>query len=65
MLMELFEQKPRPSQLSLSPSDGALNASVKAVSGIPEETDEDRAALSEVCLHSSSMLISSHRLSTG
>ncbi|KAF8900318.1 hypothetical protein CPB85DRAFT_1439599 [Mucidula mucida] len=39
--------KPRPSQLSLSPSDGALNASVKAVSGIPEETDEDRAALSE------------------
>ncbi|KAK0443914.1 uncharacterized protein EV420DRAFT_1575367 [Desarmillaria tabescens] len=34
--------KSRPSQLSLSPSDGALNASVKAVGDIPEEAEEER-----------------------
>ncbi|KAK0230188.1 hypothetical protein IW262DRAFT_1336895 [Armillaria fumosa] len=42
--------KSRPSQLSLSPSDGALNASIKAVGDIPEEVEEEReerAALSE------------------
>ncbi|KAK0207084.1 hypothetical protein DFS33DRAFT_1318863 [Desarmillaria ectypa] len=34
--------KSRPSQLSLSPSDGALNTSIKAVGDIPEETEEER-----------------------
>ncbi|KIY68400.1 hypothetical protein CYLTODRAFT_421620 [Cylindrobasidium torrendii FP15055 ss-10] len=37
----------RPSQLSLSPSDGAIGQSVKAVSGIPEEGEDDRAAMSD------------------
>ena len=39
-------QKGRPSQLSLSPSDGALGASAKAVAVVQEA--EDRAVLSDV-----------------
>ncbi|KAF8626727.1 hypothetical protein AX17_006493 [Amanita inopinata Kibby_2008] len=39
--------KPRPTQLSLSPSDGALSESIKAVNENGEEEDEDRGHLSE------------------
>ncbi|KAE9389360.1 hypothetical protein BT96DRAFT_980734 [Gymnopus androsaceus JB14] len=38
--------KGRPTQLTLSPSDGALNSSLKIVSG-PQENEDDRAAMSD------------------
>ncbi|KAJ4478978.1 hypothetical protein J3R30DRAFT_2697911 [Lentinula aciculospora] len=38
--------KARPAQLTLSPSESALNTSVTAISQ-PQETEEDRAAMSE------------------
>src|SRR6266702_4814886 len=40
-------QKGRPTQLSLSPSDGALRANAKAVA-VGQEEEEDRAVLSDV-----------------
>ena len=42
-------KKGRPTHLTLSPSDGALKSSAKAVVNIPEEGDEDRGHMSEVC----------------
>jgi hypothetical protein len=44
----MFLEKGRPAQLTLSPSDSALNASVKAVID-SQELDEERATMSEVC----------------
>lgn len=43
-------QKYRPAQLMLSPSDSNLGSKTKAIAGdIPQEADEERAFMSEVC----------------
>lgn len=39
-------QKGRPTQLSLSPSDGAIGATARAV--VVEQEEEDRGVLSDV-----------------
>jgi hypothetical protein len=47
--MLMSDQKSRPSQLTLSPSDSALGSTVKAVSDeVPDSADADRAIMSEV-----------------
>ena len=41
--------KLRPPNLSLSPSDSNLHSQAKGISNIPEEADDERSAMSEVC----------------
>jgi hypothetical protein len=47
-LLSVMIQKARPAYLMLSPSDGALKSSAKAVSDILEEADEESGVMSEV-----------------